>query len=351
MGGERAVGKNRDASSLLARPPFALAHPPGFPDRRSFGRSYANIVRRSCSCHCTSVSCFLVRLLNRVLDQGATKPCREGNQRPPTNRRAPHARAKVDDRSCGSNKPLLKTRRQSVNPLTIQQQRSKAAGADTRNTGAGRARKEEGRSRLILVEQRPLATERSRDHKQAMAAPPVSPSGYPGGLTASGSATSLVAGPSGSASLLSNSATSGNGGAGGSTLSMRRPTAGSFTGSAEAGQGAGASAGAGAGGRGNRNTNRYSVTALYSMAAEQDVEVEDDLARGEYVPAACCRCSMKGVLTERLRECPPANSSKAPARAQGAHLNAEQEELRARAGCAVPRQPHRAPHRESHGTG
>lgn len=32
---------------------------------------------------------------------------------------------------------------------------------------------------------------------------------------------------------------------------------------------------------GNRNTNRYSVTALYSMAAEQDIEVEDDLARGE----------------------------------------------------------------------
>ena len=31
----------------------------------------------------------------------------------------------------------------------------------------------------------------------------------------------------------------------------------------------------------NRNTNRYSVTALFSMAAEQDVEVEDDLARGE----------------------------------------------------------------------
>ena len=31
----------------------------------------------------------------------------------------------------------------------------------------------------------------------------------------------------------------------------------------------------------NRNTNRYSVTALFSMAAEQDVEIEDDLARGE----------------------------------------------------------------------
>lgn len=29
-----------------------------------------------------------------------------------------------------------------------------------------------------------------------------------------------------------------------------------------------------------RNTNRYSVTALFSMAAEQDVEVEDDLAKG-----------------------------------------------------------------------
>ena len=30
----------------------------------------------------------------------------------------------------------------------------------------------------------------------------------------------------------------------------------------------------------NRNTNRYSVTALFSMAAEQDVEVEDELGRG-----------------------------------------------------------------------
>jgi hypothetical protein len=30
----------------------------------------------------------------------------------------------------------------------------------------------------------------------------------------------------------------------------------------------------------NRNTNRYSVTALFSMAAEQDVEVEDELAKG-----------------------------------------------------------------------
>ena len=31
----------------------------------------------------------------------------------------------------------------------------------------------------------------------------------------------------------------------------------------------------------NKNTNQYSVTALFSMAAEQDVEVEDELGRGE----------------------------------------------------------------------
>ncbi len=33
----------------------------------------------------------------------------------------------------------------------------------------------------------------------------------------------------------------------------------------------------------NRNTNRYSVTALFSMAAEQDVEVEDELGRGMWI--------------------------------------------------------------------
>lgn len=32
-----------------------------------------------------------------------------------------------------------------------------------------------------------------------------------------------------------------------------------------------------------RNTNRYSVTALYSMAAEQDTEIEDELARGVFL--------------------------------------------------------------------
>ena len=33
----------------------------------------------------------------------------------------------------------------------------------------------------------------------------------------------------------------------------------------------------------SRTSKRYSVTALYSMAAEQDVEVEDDLARGRVI--------------------------------------------------------------------
>ncbi|KAH8923610.1 Rho GTPase activation protein [Atractiella rhizophila] len=32
---------------------------------------------------------------------------------------------------------------------------------------------------------------------------------------------------------------------------------------------------------GNRNTNRYSVTQLYSLAAEQDTEIEDELARAQ----------------------------------------------------------------------
>lgn len=32
----------------------------------------------------------------------------------------------------------------------------------------------------------------------------------------------------------------------------------------------------------NRNTNRYSVTHLFSMAAEQDMEVQDELARGTF---------------------------------------------------------------------
>jgi Ras GTPase-activating-like protein IQGAP2/3 len=60
----------------------------------------------------------------------------------------------------------------------------------------------------------------------------------------------------------------------------------------------------------NRNTNRYSVTALFSMAAEQDVDVEDDLGRGTLVCAPSdTRVSLSHVLTlyclpaqKRLRE-------------------------------------------------
>jgi Ras GTPase-activating-like protein IQGAP2/3 len=33
--------------------------------------------------------------------------------------------------------------------------------------------------------------------------------------------------------------------------------------------------------RGGRSSKRYSVSAFYSMAAEQDNEVEDDLAKGK----------------------------------------------------------------------
>ena len=50
----------------------------------------------------------------------------------------------------------------------------------------------------------------------------------------------------------------------------------------------------------NRNTNRYSVTALFSMAAEQDVEVEDDLSRGECNERVVTRRGTRGRgLNER----------------------------------------------------
>lgn len=48
----------------------------------------------------------------------------------------------------------------------------------------------------------------------------------------------------------------------------------------------------------NRNTNRYSVTALFSMAAEQDVEVEDELARG----ALCLQAALFDSLTVLQRK-------------------------------------------------
>ena len=54
----------------------------------------------------------------------------------------------------------------------------------------------------------------------------------------------------------------------------------------------------------NRNTNRYSVTALFSMAAEQDVEVEDDLARGSCFSDFLYPnvCDSKKTAQKRLRD-------------------------------------------------
>ena len=46
----------------------------------------------------------------------------------------------------------------------------------------------------------------------------------------------------------------------------------------------------------NRNTNRYSVTALFSMAAEQDVEVEDELGRGAYMLSNHAHIPFNSVL-------------------------------------------------------
>ena len=46
--------------------------------------------------------------------------------------------------------------------------------------------------------------------------------------------------------------------------------------------------------------NRYSVNAVYSMAAEQDVEVEDELANGEWRPLLShCRTSLGLTICAR----------------------------------------------------
>ena len=71
----------------------------------------------------------------------------------------------------------------------------------------------------------------------------------------------------------------------------------------------------------NRNTNRYSVTALFSMAAEQDVEVEDDLARGEYLETSLGSSYLTDIF-----------STKTPSGLKGQNLCSIQEELCVRAG-------------------
>ena len=62
----------------------------------------------------------------------------------------------------------------------------------------------------------------------------------------------------------------------------------------------------------NRNTNRYSVTHLFSMAAEQDMEVQDELARGTFL---ICHVSVGACLSVVLF------SAKAIARSQGPYLS------------------------------
>lgn len=56
-------------------------------------------------------------------------------------------------------------------------------------------------------------------------------------------------------------------------------------------------------------TNRYSVTAMYSMAAEQDVEVEDELARGE----SAFLLLLEPKLTESLHQLKNASETSNPA--------------------------------------
>lgn len=68
----------------------------------------------------------------------------------------------------------------------------------------------------------------------------------------------------------------------------------------------------------NRNTNRYSVTALFSMAAEQDADVDDELARGTHD-----QCNEHQL---NLLKC--ATSPEAFERSQGPHIGPIQKELR-----------------------
>jgi len=88
----------------------------------------------------------------------------------------------------------------------------------------------------------------------------------------------------------------------------------------------------------NRNTNRYSVTALFSMAAEQDVEVEDDLARG-----TLC----KFVANEAQAD--PICSTKASERPQRQDIGSVEKELCSGARRALPGLAYRAAYPEQNG--
>jgi len=77
------------------------------------------------------------------------------------------------------------------------------------------------------------------------------------------------------------------------------------------------------------------------MAAEQDVEVEDDLARGVYMLNAIV--PSKAVLNLTV-------SAKTFAGPQSSYLNAVQEELRFGARCTLPRSKDSSAYTESYGS-
>jgi len=77
----------------------------------------------------------------------------------------------------------------------------------------------------------------------------------------------------------------------------------------------------------NRNTNRHSVTALFSMAAEQDVEVGDDLSRGKHARIPRAEQSLIGSNLSL--------STKAIAGFKGENLGPVEEELCPRQGRTI----------------
>lgn len=76
----------------------------------------------------------------------------------------------------------------------------------------------------------------------------------------------------------------------------------------------------------NRNTNRYSVNHYFSMAAEQDMEVQDELARG-----TCRLVTMhrpwRSLVSCGLTLICDLDSPKAIARSEGTHICAVEEEF------------------------
>ena len=79
----------------------------------------------------------------------------------------------------------------------------------------------------------------------------------------------------------------------------------------------------------NRNTNRYSVTALFSMAAEQDVEVEDELGRG-MLPDITLACAIIDCLLFLFQSAKAAKGSQVP------YICSVQAELCSRARRPLP---------------